>query len=224
MATIVITGAASGIGLELARQYAARGDSVVAACRSRSAEMSGLKAEIHEGVEVTDDDAVARFVNSLAGRRVDVLINNAGMLTRETLETLDWDEVRREFEVNALGPLRVTRALLPNLGQGSKLAMITSYLGSIANNASGPFKGGYYGYRMSKAALNIASVNLSHELRPKGIAVLMLHPGGVKTKMTGGSGNVEAPDSARGLIARIDELTLETSGGFRSYDGGTLPW
>ena len=220
MARIVITGANRGIGLELARQLAARGDEVIAACRSASPELKALKVEIHEAVDVTDDASVRRFAQAVAGRRVDILINNAGILSHETLDDLDFDRMRRQFEVNSLGALRVTAALLASLDRGSKIAIVSSRMGSLADNGSG----GSYGYRASKAAVNMIGVSLADDLKPKGISVILLHPGYVKTEMTGRRGTVEPADAAAGLIARIDELTLEGTGQFWHAEGDPLLW
>jgi NAD(P)-dependent dehydrogenase (short-subunit alcohol dehydrogenase family) len=219
MQTCLVTGAARGIGLELCRQLQQRGEKVVAVCRRASAELRALDCRVVEGVEVTDEAAIAGLAAQLAGERIDVLVNNAGILSRDSLNDLDFDGMRRQFEVNALGPLRVTRALLPNLDAGSKVAIITSRMGSIADNGSG----GYYGYRMSKAAVNMAGVSLARDLRGRGIAVLLLHPGMVATEMTGGNG-IPVQQSAATLIARIDSLGLEQSGSFHHADGQPLPW
>jgi NAD(P)-dependent dehydrogenase (short-subunit alcohol dehydrogenase family) len=219
MKTYLVTGASRGIGLELCRQLRQRGHRVVAACRQASAELHALDCTVCDGVEVTDDASVARFAAQLAGEHIDVLINNAGVLSRESLDDLDFEGMRRQFDVNSLGPLRVTRALLPNLGTGSKVVIITSLMGSIADNGSG----GYYGYRMSKAAVNIAGVSLARDLRERGIAVLLLHPGMVATGMTGHRG-VPAAEAAGGLLARIDTLGLEATGSFHHANGEPLPW
>ncbi len=220
MGTTVITGANRGIGLELARQMKERGEDVIAACRTASAELRELVVRVVDGVDVTTDGGVGRLANALDGHRVDVLINNAGILTKESLDDLEFDRIRRQIEVNALGPLRVTAALLPRMGQGSKVAMVTSRMGSIDDNTSG----GSYGYRMSKAALNMAGKSLAEDLKDRGIAVAILHPGFVRTEMTEGRGFVDPPESAAGLVARIDELTLETTGGFWHANGERLPW
>ena len=219
MKTCLVTGASRGIGLELCRQLRQRGEEVIGACRKASAELRALDCRIVEGVEVTDSASLQRLAAELAGERIDVLVNNAGILSRESIDDLDFERIRRQFEVNALAPLRVTRALLPNLGAGSKVAIITSRMGSIADNGSG----GYYGYRMSKAAVNMAGVSLARDLRGRGIAVLLLHPGMVATEMTGGSG-IPVQESAANLIARIDSLGLEQSGTFHHADGQPLPW
>lgn len=147
-----------------------------------------------------------------------IAYQRAGILTRESLDDLDFNRIRWQFEVNALGPLRVTTTLLDNLGEGSKVAIITSRMGSIGDNTSGS----RYGYRMSKAAVNIAGVSLAHDLRDRGIAVAILHPGFVRTDMTNHNGNIDPPEAAKGLLARIDELTLETSGGLWHASGVDL--
>ena len=128
--------------------------------------------------------------------------------------------MRRQFEINAIGPLRVSAALLENLKPGAKIGMVTSRMGSVTDNGSGS----HYAYRMSKAALNIAGVSLAKDLAPRGIAVALLHPGWVRTRMTGHNGLIDADESARGLIARMDELTMESSGNFWHTNGDLLPW
>ena len=220
MATALVTGANRGIGLELARQLRERGDTVIAACRSASDELRSLDVEVVEEVDVTSDDAVAHLAHAVGDRTVDVLVNNAGVLSKETLDDLDFDRIRRQFEVNSLGPLRVTSALLPKMSRGSKVAIITSRMGSIDDNGSG----GSYGYRMSKTAVNMAGVSLARDLEDQGVAVAILHPGFVRTDMTGHEGFLDPAESASGLISRIDELTLETSGGFWHSNGERLPW
>jgi NAD(P)-dependent dehydrogenase (short-subunit alcohol dehydrogenase family) len=220
VATVCITGANRGIGAELARLYQARGDTVVAACRVPPGGPTTPGVEVVSGVDVTDDGGVTRLAEALDGRTVDVLVNNAGVLSDESLDDLDFDRMRRQFEVNSLGPLRVTAALRANLGRGSKIAIITSRMGSIDDNTSG----GRYGYRMSKAAVNMAGRSLAHDLKNAGVAVVILHPGFVRTDMTGHQGLVDPAESAVGLIARIDELSLETSGSFVHANGEPLPW
>ena len=219
MKSCLVTGASRGIGLELCRQLQQRGHRVTAVCRQASAELRALECTVIDGIELTDAASVARLAERVAGQRIDVLVNNAGILARDSLAELDFDGMRRQFEVNALAPLRVTHALLPNLGAGSKVVIITSRMGSIADNGSG----GYYGYRMSKAAVNIAGVSLARDLRDRDIAVLLLHPGMVATEMTGHQG-VPAAEAARNLVARIESLGLEQSGSFHHANGEPLPW
>jgi NAD(P)-dependent dehydrogenase (short-subunit alcohol dehydrogenase family) len=176
-------------------------------------------AEIHDKVEVTDDASVKRLAEALDGRLIDVLINCAGILTRETLDDLNLGRIRNQFEVNAIGPLRVTAALLPNLKKGSKVAIITSRMGSIEDNTSGS----RYGYRMSKPAVNMVGRSLAWDLEEKGIAVILLHPGMVATEMTGRQG-IPPEEAARGLTARIDELEMKKTGTFWHQNGEALPW
>ncbi len=219
MATVLVTGSNRGIGLELCRQLAARGDEVIAVCRRSNSDLDALEIRVIDEIDVGDADSVALLKKELGDQTIDVLINNAGILRRERFGEIDYDTMLEQYRVNTLGPLRVTEALRNNLVEGSKVAIVTSRVGSIDDNASG----GNYGYRASKAAVNMVGMNLKHEFLPRGIAVALLHPGLVATEMTGKTG-IDPADSARGLIARIDELSLETSGGFWHAEGYTLPW
>jgi NAD(P)-dependent dehydrogenase (short-subunit alcohol dehydrogenase family) len=221
MAITVVTGANRGIGLALCELLVERKSTVVAACRSASSGLKKLGVEIVEDVDVTDEAGIGRLATAVGRRPVELLINNAGILLwAKDFPELDVAGIRKQFEVNALGPLRVTAALRDRLGKGSKVALVTSRMGSIDDNSSG----GGYGYRMSKAALNMAGKSLAVDLKGAGVAVAILHPGMVRTEMIGGRGQVEPSEAARGLLARIDELTLETSGGFWHANGERLPW
>ena len=219
MATIVITGANRGIGLEIARQCVDRGDEVIAVCRKSNEELDALDIRVIDGVDVTSDESVARLASQLDGTRIDYLVNNAGILERTSLDHLDFNSMERQFRVNSIGPLRVTAALRPNLGVGSKVFIITSRMGSIDDNTSG----GSYGYRMSKAAVNIVGKSLSVDLKEAGIAVFLLHPGWVATDMTGQTG-IEVQESASGLIKRMDTLDMSDTGSFWHQEGYQLPW
>ncbi|MEO0973592.1 MAG: SDR family oxidoreductase [Pseudomonadota bacterium] len=219
MATYVVTGCNRGIGLELCRQLTQREDRVIAVCRHASQALVDLGVEAIESIDVADEGAMASLADALAGIEVDVLINNAGILTRESLDSLDFERMRQQFEVNTLGPLRVTHTLLEHLREGSKVAIVTSRMGSVADNTSG----GYYGYRMSKAAVNMAGVSLARDLEPRGIAVGLFHPGMVATEMTGYQG-IAPEEAASGLIARIDALGLASTGTFWHANGEPLPW
>lgn len=219
MATVLITGCNRGIGLELARQYRARGDDVIGVCRNAGDTLRNLDVRIVDGIDVSDGESVRRLAEGLDGQPIDVLVNNAGILETDAFGTIDYNAMLEQYRVNALGPLRVTEALAGNLRKGSRVAIVTSRVGSIEDNASG----GYYGYRASKTAVNQIGTNLALELRPRGIAVALLHPGMVATGMTGGNG-IRPADAARGLIERIDELSLDNSGGFWHAEGYRLPW
>jgi NAD(P)-dependent dehydrogenase (short-subunit alcohol dehydrogenase family) len=221
MATFLVTGANRGIGLEYCRQLQARGDQVIGVCRQPSPELEALGLRIEAGIELSSEQAIAELVRRLGGLQLDGLILNAGILESMGLEDLDPEGIRRQFEVNALAPLLLVRALLDQLPRGAKLALMTSRMGSIDDNSSG----GSYGYRMSKVALNIAGKSLAIDLRPRGIAVAILHPGLVRTRMINFNPQGISPEqSVRGLLARIDALTLETSGTFWHANGQVLPW
>ena len=221
MACALVVGANRGIGLELCRQMAGRGDRVIATCRRSSADLEALRGiEVHTGVDVTAPASVDALADELGDHTLDLLVIVAGVLKRVDLEGFDADVVREQFEVNALGALATTVRLLRCLKDGSKIGLLTSRMGSLADNTSG----GSYGYRMSKAALNMAGRSLSLDLRPRGIAVAILHPGWVQTDMTSGQGLIDAATSAAGLIERLDELTLATSGTFVHESGELLPW
>jgi NAD(P)-dependent dehydrogenase (short-subunit alcohol dehydrogenase family) len=221
MTLSIVTGSNRGIGLALVTLLRQRGDDVIAACRKSSKELEALGAEVVSGVDVTKPEGIDALVAAVGTRKVDLLINNAGILRSSgSLPELDARSIRDQLEVNALGPLLLTSALLPSLESGSKVALITSRMGSIDDNGSG----GSYGYRMSKAALNMAGKSMAVDLRARGVAVAILHPGMVRTEMIGNHGQVEPIDAGRGLLARITALTLETSGGFWHANGERLPW
>lgn len=217
----VVTGANRGIGLALTRELSQRGYQVLAACRKPTPALSALAVEVAAGVDVTEAAGIERLAAAVGDRNIDLLINNAGILRwGDQLDALDVDGIRSQFEVNALGPLLVTAKLRARLQQGAKVALITSRMGSIDDNTSG----GFYGYRMSKAALNMAGKSLAEDLKRQGVAVAILHPGMVKTDMVGDHGQIEPEQAALGLLARIDALTLATTGGFWHANGERLPW
>ena len=217
---VVITGANRGVGLELARHYAAEGCEVIGVCRQSSEELAGVAGQVIDGVDVTTDAGIDKLKSGLAGKRISLLINNAGLLQDEQLGSIDFDSIRAQMEINAYAPLRVAEALAPLMGLGSKIANITSRMGSIADNDSG----GRYGYRASKAALNAFGKSLAVDLNPRGIAVAQLHPGYVKTRMVNFGGLITPEESARGLAERIANLTLENTGSFWHSNGEELPW
>lgn len=218
---MLVTGANRGIGLEMVRQLHARGDQVIAVCRSASPDLEALGVRIEAGVDLTDGATITSLVERLSGVSLDGVLHIAGVLESTSLSNLDLDSVRRQFEVNALGPLRLTTALLPQMRAGSKLALITSRMGSIDDNSSG----GSYGYRMSKVALNMAGKSLAIDLHPRGIAVAILHPGLVRTRMVNFTPQgISTEESVRGLLERIDGLTLANSGSFWHANGELLPW
>lgn len=219
MATVLITGCNRGIGLQLCTQYSERGDDVIAVVRKSNPELDALPLRVITGVDVGDGATMAILKDAIDDQSIDILLNNAGILRRDSLEKLDYAAMEEQFRINSLGPLRVTEALLGNLVTGSKVAIVSSRVGSIEDNGSG----GHYGYRASKTAVNQIGMNLKHDLAPRGISVALLHPGMVATDMTGGQG-ITAKKSAEGLIKRIDDLNSENSGGFWHAEGYKLPW
>jgi len=219
MKTALITGANRGIGLELTKQLTDKGYHVIAACRSSSQELDRLNCQVESDFDVGDEKAVKALAQKLKSTQIDLLINNAGILDSMSLDNLDYDSMRQQFEINTLGPLRVSENFLPHLTKDSKIAIITSRMGSIADGS-----GGQYGYRVSKTAVNMVGSCLAHDLKDQGISVALLHPGYVRTGMTGNNGLINADESAKGLIQRIEELNIENTGGFWHTDGTELTW
>ena len=229
MSTVLVTGADRGIGNALCRAYHARGDAVIAACLEESDELRALGIRVAPGVDVTSDEAVQALAGRLADTdtTIDVLINNAGIAERDALGALDYDTIRRQLEVNTLGPLRVTEALLGRLQSGSTVAFVTSRIGSLGDNHTG----GLYGYRISKCAANMVAVNLTHDLGKRGIAAVVLHPGMVATAMTFDDERNEArpaEDAAAALIERIDRVEPAEPGAQPAFwhapERTIIPW
>ncbi|MCT7982593.1 SDR family oxidoreductase [Laspinema sp. A4] len=219
MATYLVTGSARGIGLALCQQLQERGDQAIAVCRQSSPELDALGIRVETGIDITSDQTLKELVQGLQGISLDVLINNAGILEEDSFDRLDFESIQRQFEVNALGTLRVTQALLPFLSQGSKIGIVTSRMGSIEDNTSG----GYYGYRMSKVAVSMTGKSLAIDLKSRKIAVGIVHPGLVQTRMTDFTG-ISTREAAHGIIQRLDNLTLNNSGTFWHANGEVLPW
>jgi NAD(P)-dependent dehydrogenase (short-subunit alcohol dehydrogenase family) len=219
MKTALITGANRGIGLEIAKQLIQKNHKVIVACRQSSDELDILGCQVETGFDVADSQSVKKLATKLKDQKIDLLINNAGILITSSLDKLNYDAMRKQFEINTLGPLRVTENFLPNLSKGSKIVIITSRMGSISDGS-----GGQYGYRISKTAVNMAGNCLALDLKDQGIAVALLHPGYVRTGMTGNQGHIDTDESAQGLIQRIEELNMNNTGGFWHTDGTELPW
>ena len=222
--TVLITGANRGIGLELARQFNEAGWQVIGTARKpdQAEALRGHGVRIMQ-LDVTDQDSVDQMAVDLGKQAVDLLINNAGILPRApSISETDFDDVTLALAVNTIGPMRVTRALLPNLqsGDGKTIVNITSGLGSIANNSGG----GFYGYRESKAALNMFTRSLANELRSEGFICVVVHPGWVQTDMGGANATLTAQQSVQGIRNVIEDLAAEDSGTFWNFDGTPLPW
>lgn len=219
MTHILITGAESGLGLALTRAFVDAGSSVAALCRQSSPALDALAPDIHQGIDVTNAAAVYRAAAEMGDKTIDVLINNAGIMIEDDIDRIDIAAVRAQFEVNALGPLSVALAFRKRFRRGSRVVNISSRLGSMADNESGED----YGYRMSKAAQNMLTTNLSIDLAKEDVIVAALHPGIVATDMTGGKGT-PADEVARDFKAVIDALDASRSGQFLDRFGTQIPW
>lgn len=219
MATVLITGASRGIGRELARQYYSDGWDVIRTCRDPR--RSGMPDAIK--LDVTNPEDVCDLVGMLAGRPIDVLINNAGIIGQRDAKvgSIDYHLWEEAFRVNTLAPMRVTEALVENVLASERKAVvfISSVMGSIASRGAG-----HYLYRSTKAALNATMVSLSLELGPRGVVCIAMHPGWVRTDMGGPTAAVEATDSAAGIRRFVDGLSWDDNGRFYDYTGTEIPW
>lgn len=225
--TSVIIGADKGIGREIVRALAARQEpGLIAVCLGEGEDLRGEAELVIGQTNVTSAAAVATMAGKIRAHspRIDMLLHVSGIMSMDALGRLDYDQAKLEFDINALGPLRTVEACLPLLHEGAKVGIITSRIGSLNDNTSG----GQYAYRLSKAAANMAGLNLHHDLSKRGIAVRMLHPGMVATDLTktypGEYAYITPQQAASGLIERMDELTLAQSGEFRHANGTKLTW
>ena len=222
--TVLITGANRGIGLELARQYIEAGWRVIGTARKPGAavDLAELGADVLQ-LDVTSQDSVQRLADDLEGRPVDLLINNAGIQPLLwKLADVDFDAFDRAMDVNATGPVRVTKALMPNLqaGNGRLIVNITSNLGSIEANTDG----GFYGYRESKVALNMFTKSLAAEFGPEGFICIVMNPGWVQTDMGGDQAPLQVHESVSGIRQVVESLAPADNGTFKTWDGDTMPW
>jgi len=232
MTAALITGSNRGLGLEWVRQCAARGWRVYASCRDPdSAQDLQALVSAHPEVtlhrlDVTAPDQLAALAEALRDEPLDLLVNNAGVYFehwgKDPVGSIDYDDWQQTFSVNTLGPMRVTEAFLPQLSRGDRplVVTITSNMGSITHIDAGKD----YAYRSSKAALNAAMHGLARELEPRGIGVLLLHPGWVRTRMGGSSASLSPEESVRGMLALADRFGPGMSGAFLRYDGASIPW
>jgi len=221
MSTFLITGSNRGIGLELCKQIFNRGDEVIATCRKATTELKNLGVRIEEDVDISSEDSITSLRQKLLGIKLDCLIHNAGIYEFNSIDDLDQQSIIRQFVVNALSPLSMTKSLKSLLKRSSKIAFITSRMGSIGDNSSGSS----YGYRMSKVALSMAAKSLSRDLLKEEIHVAILHPGLVSTRMTGFTKyGISTEESVNGLLKRIDSLNKNNTGTFWHTNGEILPW
>jgi NAD(P)-dependent dehydrogenase (short-subunit alcohol dehydrogenase family) len=222
--TVLITGANRGLGLEFARQLHAAGAEVIGTARRPEAatELQELGVRV-EQLDVADPASVAALAERLDGTPLDALLNNAGIFpSRASFVEHTPADALRTYEVNTLGPLRVTQALLPHLRQGErKLVMnMSSGLGSITNAG----RGGSVGYRASKAALNMMTRVQAGEFADEGFIFIAMSPGWVRTDMGGDQAPLSPEESVRGMLATLAPLTPADSGRYLDHNGGELPW
>lgn len=222
--TVLITGANRGLGLEFARQYSEDGWTVIGTARkpNEASELKATGARIVQ-LDVLDQNSLSAMAALLEGEPIDLLINNAGIFPRESaIQNIDFDDYSRTLAVNTIGPVRVTQALLENLRQGNKKQIVnmSSALGSIGDNS----RGGFYGYRESKAALNMFTKTLAAELGPDGFTCLAIHPGWVATDMGGPNAPLTPQQSVSAMKRVIAGLTAEDNGSYRSLSGEEVAW
>ena len=225
MPTTLITGANRGIGLELTRSFAADGWAVQACCVTpdKAKELKKIAGDvtIHR-VDVTDGLRVAGLARELADEAIDVLVNNAGIMgPRSGFGETDYDDWVQVLKVNSLAPMRMAERFVEQVARSERklIVNVSSVMGSIAQNG-----GGHYIYRSSKAALNMVTRGLAADLADRGITVVSLHPGWVRTDMGGADATLAPAESVAGMRRVIEGLTTADSGGFFGYDGGEIPW
>ncbi|WP_197484283.1 SDR family oxidoreductase [Halioglobus sp. HI00S01] len=222
--TVLVTGANRGIGLEMVKQMRAQGLDVIGTARkpAEAEELRATGARV-EQLDVTDAESLAALAETLKGVKIDMLVNNAGVggqapvSFRETdFAATDWT-----FAVNTLGPMRVTQALIDNLDAGKHKTVIhiSSVMGSIERN-----RGGYYGYRASKAALNMMNKSLAQELGEEGYTCVVMHPGWVQTRMGGPGAAITSEESVKGMLQVFAGLGTKDNGRFYDYQGESIPW
>lgn len=218
---VAVIGANRGIGLEFCKQLTQQGHEVYAFCRKSSSELDNLKtAQVIENCETSSESSLKDSVEKMNADQLDWLVHVAGIMRPESLDNFNTDTIVEQFKVNSIGPILSAKVFLPKLSKGSKIGLLTSRMGSIADNTSGSS----YGYRMSKTALNMAGVSLSQDIKEKDITVLLLHPGYVRTDMTGGSGMIDTDESVQGLLKILNDKTMEHTGTFWHTNGEQLPW
>lgn len=222
MPTILITGANRGLGLEFVRQFAADGWRVIATVRDPLAgkAASDAGAEVYVA-DMADENSIGRLKSSLAGVELDVLLNNAGIYgEKQAFGDVDADAFLKAVRVNTLGPLKMAEAFADRLVGRKLIASVSSMMGSVAENSSG----GFYAYRASKAALNMVMKSLALDLKARGVTVIALSPGWVRTDMGGPDAPLDPPTAIAGMRAVLAKATLDDSGKFFHFDGRELPW
>lgn len=221
---ILVVGADRGIAAAMVAHYQARNERVFAACLGEGDRWRDEAVVIIPNIDVTLDECIEALANALTGIILDVVVHVAGIGSLDRWGKFDFDRMLDHYNLNALGPLRVATALADQMAEGGAWGIVTSRMGSLGDNTSG----GMYTYRMSKAAANMLGINLYHEFKPRGVTVVLLHPGTVATEMTKGARNRDeflTPETAAaGLIAQLDALDPEAPPRFLHQDGTQLPW
>jgi len=224
MTTAIVIGADRGIAAALVEVYLKRDYDTIAVCLDNGPGWSATDARVIDNIDVTDDHAIDKLAAELGDTPIDILMHVAGIGSFDKWGEFDFDRMLHHYNLNTLGPLRVVNAVAANLAPGSRVGIVTSRMGSIGDNSSGRM----YSYRMSKAAANMLGVNLHHQLAPKGVHVMLLHPGTVATQMTKGAKGwdrfTKPAESAAGLAAQLDTLGPDSPIEFRHADGTLLPW
>jgi NAD(P)-dependent dehydrogenase (short-subunit alcohol dehydrogenase family) len=231
MATILITGANRGLGLEFTRQYLSEGYAIVAAARDpgaahrlRQLERDSKGRLTLVEADVADTASVRRAASNIQTAAIDVLINCAGVMggNGQNIGSLDYPDWMRVLDVNVLGPMRMCEAFLDRLAQSDRrlIVTITSGMGSLADNTSG----GDMAYRTSKAAVNMAMRTAAIDLKSRGITCVVLNPGWVKTDMGGANAPLTPEQSVTAMRRVISDLGPKDSGRFYNYDGREYPW
>lgn len=221
--TVVIIGSNRGIGLALVQEYLKNNWTVFAVCRSLSTELTTLMSNpnirVLDGIDVTKSDDRTRLAQQLP-YSLEEIIHNAGILKRDDLSSIDESAMLEQFNVNAVAPLQTLLSLKPHLSSNARVGIITSRMGSIGDCSGHSM----LGYRVSKAAVNMIGKNLANAWRTEGITVLLLHPGYVRTDMTGGNGLISTTESAQGLYQRMREHGLNDTGTFWHTNGEAIEW
>jgi len=231
MATILVTGANRGLGLEFTRQYLSEGYAVIAATRNPGAahRLRQLERDSKGNLslveaDVADSASVRRAASNIQTPAIDILINCAGVLggDGQTIGSIDYHEWMRVLDVNVLGPMRMCEAFLDRVARSDRrlIVTMTSGMGSLGDNTSGS----YIAYRTSKAAVNMAMRTAAIDLRPRGITCVVLNPGWVKTDMGGPNAKLAPEQSVTAMRRVIAELGPNESGRFYNYDGREYPW
>ena len=227
MPTVLVTGAGRGIGLEFARQYAGDGWAVIATIRdaAKGAALAafGRNVEVHL-LDVTDRGAIARLAKELAGRAIDVLICNAGIYgdkAKQEFGAVDWTEWEAVLRTNLMAPMALAESFVEHVGASERklIVMMTSQMGSTAEAW-----GGSYIYRTSKAALNNIARTMSGDLQPRGITVIAIDPGWVKTEMGGPNAQITPEHSVGHMRKLFAKAGRRQTGQYLRYDGATHPW